>query len=347
MHNPDVAYLSFDTDQSRALDLASQDLANQGGPQASGVASNARIWAQRMSALLHVSQRAALQRFADGQLSVLFFSYLPCPGNDPAPMQLPELPALQQSFRCLYLAARSQLLLEMVRYRSFAFDIDNQGQQVRLVGNFKGGGHTPHPNEDRSLPVELSSHSGLRLGPHTEAPYHCSVIASEGHSPAPSALILTARWNPANEPTCIVPLQKIIERIGSLHALALTTPSFDFSRSDCFTAGQGAAGIASPMLQFDPNGGFALRYNSYRFSLNEQASEAAARAFDSFQSQVNQAIPLRFVLQPDSALLVNNSRALHGRDTLQDNRRLLIRLFGYSRFAQPIVITQDPFLVRG
>ncbi|MNJ70976.1 hypothetical protein D3C77_674720 [compost metagenome] len=101
------------------------------------------------------------------------------------------------------------------------------------------------------------------------------------------------------------------------------------------------------MLQFDPNGGFSLRYNAYRFSLNDHASDAAARAFDAFQALVKDTQPMPFVLQPDTALLINNSRALHGRDILQDNRRLLVRLFGYSRFASPVVLNDDPLLVRG
>ncbi|GLO30536.1 hypothetical protein PPUN12996_25920 [Pseudomonas putida] len=101
------------------------------------------------------------------------------------------------------------------------------------------------------------------------------------------------------------------------------------------------------MLQFEPNGGFSVRYNSYRFSLNDRACSAAARAFDAFQKALDNARPLAFVLQPDSALLINNSRALHGRDMVQDNRRLLIRQFGYSPFAVPLVLAEDPLLVRG
>ncbi|AHD12643.1 hypothetical protein C163_02545 [Pseudomonas sp. FGI182] len=31
----------------------------------------------------------------------------------------------------------------------------------------------------------------------------------------------------------------------------------------------------------------------------------------------------------------------------QDNRRLLIRQFGYSPFAVPLVLAEDPLLVRG
>ncbi len=66
-----------------------------------------------------------------------------------------------------------------------------------------------------------------------------------------------------------------------------------------------------------------------------------------FKKKLDNAQPLAFVLQPDSALLINNSRALHGRDRVQDNRRLLIRQFGYSPFAEPLVLVEDPLLVRG
>lgn len=37
----------------------------------------------------------------------------------------------------------------------------------------------------------------------------------------------------------------------------------------------------------------------------------------------------------------------HGRDVVQDNRRLLIRLFGYSAGASPVAISDDPLVVRG
>ncbi|PZQ36251.1 MAG: hypothetical protein DI560_25355, partial [Pseudomonas putida] len=95
------------------------------------------------------------------------------------------------------------------------------------------------------------------------------------------------------------------------------------------------------------NGGFSLRYNSYRFAVNDHASSAASRAFDIFQKTLSAAQPLAFVLQPDSALLINNSQALHGRDRVRDNRRLLVRQFGYSPFAHPLVLAEDPLLVRG
>lgn len=347
MQDSEVAHLSFDQRQLDQLHTASQDLARHGGPQMPGAASKARRCARLLEASLTPLQQAMINLFADGKLAAMHFSGLQLPRNDLLPDQLPPLQALESSFMCLYLASRSQVLLELVRHQAFAFDIDNNGKHVRLVGNFKGGGRVRRADEDDLAQVELSSHAGLRLGPHTEAPYHCSVQARDGHSPAPSALVLTARWNPANEPTRIVPLRGVIERLSSQEVLALTSQSFDFTRSECFVQGHGDGGCATSILQFDAHGGFAVRYNAYRFSLNEQASDAAGRAFDAFQARLAEAPVLNFVLQPDSVLLVNNSRALHGRDLLEDNRRLLVRLFGYSRFARSLVITQDPLLVRG
>lgn len=346
MHQPEVAYLNFSPEQSRTLATASQTIAELGGPESKGVAFQARLFARQLENTLNKQQLALLQRFIEGHVSALLFGQMPY-ADQPVPEHLPDINSLAHASRCLYLSSRNQLLLELARHRCFAFDIDNSGKQVRLVGNFKGGGCTPIRDENTNSTVENSSHAGLRLGPHTEAPYNCSTISTGDHSPAPSVLILTACWNPASEPTYVFPLRGVLEQLGSLHTLALTSPSFDFTRSDCFALGQGNAGEAISMLQFEPNGGFSIRYNSYRFSLNKHASSAVEHAFDSFVKLLNEVHPLAFVLQPDCALLINNNRALHGRDRLLDNRRLLIRQFGYSAAAVPLVLTEDPLLVRG
>ncbi|CAK9887280.1 MULTISPECIES: hypothetical protein [Pseudomonas] len=83
MQDSEVAYLSFDQDQARTLATASQHLAEFGGPQAAGVTSKARQWAQRLHLTLDTSKKAALQRFDDGQLSALMCSQITCPGSDP------------------------------------------------------------------------------------------------------------------------------------------------------------------------------------------------------------------------------------------------------------------------
>lgn len=346
MSHSEVAYLDFDREQAQAIAIASQSLTYAGGPEVENVAAQARLFAEWLESTLSAGQLSPLQRFIEGQLSALMFRRMPCPA-DPVPEELADISVLTGSNRCQYLASRNHLLLALAQHRSFAFDIDNAGRQVRLVGNFKGGGRIPRPDENSNIKVEISSHAGLQLGPHTEAPYNCSTIASNGHSPAPCALVLTARWNPAREPTHLIPLRGILERMDSLDVLALTSPSFDFTRSDCFAHGHGNAGKAVAMLQFNANGGFSLRYNSYRFSLNDNAGSAVARAFAAFRELLSRTQPVMLDLQADTALLINNGRTLHGRDIVQDNRRLLVRQFGYSRSAQPIVITEDPLLVRG
>lgn len=120
MLHSEVAYLDFSPEQSKAITFASQTIADLGGPEAKGVALQARIFADQLEQALSEDQRALLQRFNEGRLSALM--------------------------------------------------------------------------------------------------------------------------NPANEPTNVFPLREIIERLGSLDTLALTSTSFDFTRSDCFAHGQGNAG---------------------------------------------------------------------------------------------------------
>lgn len=345
--DPEYRQLLFTPSQAMLLHAGAQTITACGGSERPGAAARASVAALHLYRRLDARQQAVLQDYADGRLAVLECQGLHDFDGRPPPTQLPALQALQDDRCCRLLAARNQILLHLVQHRAFAYDLDNGGQLVRLVANFRGGGHQARPGETATTQVELSSHAGLALGPHTEAPYHCALQASDGHSPAPSTLILSARWNPGNEPTCIIPMAPVIERLSTRTALALTSPSFDYSRSDSFVAGSGEDGRGVSILQFDPNGGFALRYNSYRFSLNAQAGAAAAEALAQLTAAVKASTVIRCVLTPRSAVLINNYRALHCRDIVRDNRRLLIRLFGYSRFVTPIALSQDPLIVKG
>ncbi|UFH48169.1 hypothetical protein [Pseudomonas sp. KNUC1026] len=263
------------------------------------------------------------------------------------PPQLPSLAQLQRAPGCQRLAARNQILLSLVAHRAFAFDLDNQGLVVRVVANFQGGGAVARPEEVIGEPVGRSSHAGIALGPHTESPYHCAVNASAGQSPAPSSLALSALWNPAAEPTRVIPLAGILDSLPATDLLALTAPAFDYTRSDCFTAGKGANGYGVSLLQFDPNGGFAFRYNSYRHTASAHAPAVVRSALARLQSAIASTEPLMCTLRQDRALLINNYRALHCREVVRDNRRVLVRLFGYSRFARPVVVQHDPLIVKG
>lgn len=345
--DPEYARVSFSPAQAALLAQGAERVAAAGGPELPGAITRAKVAALRLRCTLNHSQLDILRRYADGQLAVLECTGLAAAQQDPLPSELPSLDILEAAPQTLYLAARNQILLHLVQHRAFAYDMDNGGRLIRLVGNFCGGGLRPRDDEPRDRDIELSSHAGLALGPHTEAPYHCAMRPADGHSPAPSTLILTARWNPLKEPTCIIPMTPIIDRIGARAALALTSSSFDYTRSDSFVPGSGMSGRGVSILQFDPNGGFALRYNSYRYSLSANASAAAADAFRKLDQEVRAGAVIRCVLTSSSAVLINNYRALHCRDIVQDNRRLLIRLFGYSRFVSPIVFNTDPLKVKG
>ncbi len=321
------------------------DIAHAGGPQAPGVLMMARQAATELRQSLSPEQQAQLRAYAAGGISAMVFNGLQAVTAGPPPLDLPPLSALESERYVLCLAARNQILLNLVDHRAFAYDMDNDGQIVRLVGNFKGGGKTKLDAEP--VKIELSSHSGLALGPHTEAPYWCSVEAQNGHSPAPSALILTALWNPMAEPTTVIPLRPILEKLGTMKALALTLPNFNFTRSDSFVDGKGESGRGVSILKYHEKAGFVARFNAYRFSVDTDAPQIVHDAYAAFCQAVNTCVPIQYVLSQQSALIINNDQALHCRDTVRDNRRLLVRLFGYASYVRQIVLNEDPLLVRG
>lgn len=344
---PEVLKFRFSEEQACLLDEVSLQVAIVGGPDSAGAAATCTKYAMCLKHSIDTAQLAILNAFASSQISAIEFTGMRLPTFDPVPEQLADMDELLEDSIVLYLASRNQVLLSLVGYRSFAFDIDNDGMQVRLVGNFKGGGTTPLVNEGVNHKAELSSHAGVGLGPHTEPPYNCSVLSEAGHSPAPSALILTARWNPLHEPTRLIPVRKVIAKLNGLEALALSSRSFCFTRSDCFIKDEGQAPGANSILQFDKHGDFTLRYSSYRYSPHDEASDSARHAYHSLQHLLEQAKTYAFVLHPDSALLINNNQTLHAREVIKDNRRLLVRLFAYSPDAQPLVLQEDPLVVRG
>jgi hypothetical protein len=158
---------------------------------------------------------------------------------------------------------------------------------------------------------------------------------------------LTAIYNPKDEPTSIIPIGPILEKIGPVSTLALTTRHFNFTRSDSFVEGVGEAGKNISMVEFDEHLGFVIRYNAYRFSVSDSAPHLVKKAFDLFASEVANCKPVTYSLSPKNALVINNDIALHCRDIIQDNRRLLVRLFGSSRSAKMLTTNPDPMIATG
>jgi hypothetical protein len=341
----EIRTFSFDIQQSTLLHKFVEELAAIGGPQAAGAKSRASLAATELKFSLSKSQCEMLGAYSDGLVSVLIFEGLQKITDVSPPNELPDLASLEKHYDVLCLAARNQILLKLVDNSAFAYDMDNEGKLVRLVANFKGGGLIKINAEPEIK--ELSSHSGLALGPHTEAPYWCAVNAKEGHSPSPSSLILSALWNPSLEPTRVIPLPPILERIGITNCLALTTGNFQFTRSDSFVSGKGEDGSNVSILEFDDKVGFAARFNSYRFSVNDNAGAFVKTAYTALCREVGEANPVEYTLTQESAMVINNVRALHCRDVIKDNRRVLVRIFGLSKFSLPIVISEDPLVLQG
>ncbi|MHC8289501.1 hypothetical protein ACYZUD_22340 [Pseudomonas sp. XS1P51] len=341
----EIRIFSFNIRQSAWLHKFAEELAAIGGPQAPGAESKASLAATELKFSFSKDQCELLAAYSNGLVCVLIFEGLQKITDVGPPNKLPDLTSLDNRYDVLFLAARNQILLKLVDNSSFAYDMDNEGKLVRLVANFKGGGLIKI-NAELEI-KELSSHSGLALGPHTEAPYWCAVNAKDGHSPSPSSLILSALWNPSLEPTRVIPLPPILEKIGVTNCLALTTGNFQFTRSDSFVSGKGEDGRNVSILEFDDKVGLAARFNSYRFSVNDNASNFVKTAYAALCRGVGEATPVEYTLTQESAMVINNVRALHCRDVIKDNRRVLVRIFGLSKFSSPIVISEDPLLLQG
>lgn len=341
----EVRTLSFTGEQSRLLHRVSEQLAAIGGPQSASADTTASSAVSELKRSLSETQRALLTAYSDGLVSLLIFDGLQQITDASPPAELPDLASLEDRHDILCLAARNQILLKLVDNSAFAYDMDNQGKLVRLVANFKGGGQNEIPAEPAIK--ELSSHSGLALGPHTEAPYWCAVNAENGHSPSPSSLILSALWNPGLEPTTVIPLPPILEKIGAIHSLALTARHFQFTRSDSFVDGKGEDGRNVSILQFDDRVGWVARFNSYRFSVQDNASQLVKTAYAALCQAISEAHPVEHTLTQESAMVINNVRALHCRDIIKDNRRVLVRVFGLSKFCSPIVLSKNPLMLQG
>lgn len=327
------------------------EIATIGGCQAKGVreiASNAGK--TLLEKYLNSEQKDEIQKFIHQKTCVVIFNNLYDKNIDNSiisiPSSLPKMEELEENLECLKLAASNQILLATVEQFAFAYDIDNHGKIMRLVGNFKGGGATKLENEDASK-VDKSSHSGIALGAHTEAPYHAATKIFNNHSPAPSSLVLTARYNPLSEPTTVIPLQPILEKLHYLDLLALTTENFDFTRSETFTSGKGTGGSKVSILEFNNDGIIGVKYNSYRFTANVHAPQSVKDALNRFNELINNSEQYKINLQPNTCMIINNTLALHCRDVIQDNRRLLIRIFGYKNNIEYISLEDDPVLAQG
>ncbi|MHC8322866.1 hypothetical protein ACYZT4_19615 [Pseudomonas sp. GB2N2] len=345
LREQEIRTFNFDSRQSALLHTFTEELAAIGGPQASG----AKPIASRAATVLNLSfskdQCELLGAYSDGLVCALIFEGLQKITDASPPDEQVDLLSLETRYDVLCLGSRNQILLSLVDNSAFAYDMDNEGKLIRLVANFKGGGLIKINSEPEIK--ELSSHSGLALGPHTEAPYWCAVNAKNGHSPSPSSLILSALWNPSLEPTRVIPLPPILEKIGFTHCLALTTNNFQFTRSDSFVSGKGEGGRNVSILEFDDKVGFAARFNSYRFSVKDNVSPFIKAAYDALCDGVGKAKPAEYTLTQESAMVINNIRALHCRDVIKDNKRVLVRIFGLSKFSRPIVLSEDPLLLQG
>lgn len=343
----DIQTIYFEKKQANYLHQLSDEIAFLGGPEDPRTSSLVSMGVIKLKEKLSSSQNSILHNYINGKTSVLVFENMNEFSIERDTLdKFPSLSVLEKSYDILYLGGRNQILLKLIEEDAFAYDIDNEGKLIRVVANLKGGGLNKLLDESET--VELSSHAGISLGPHTEAPYNCTFKSKDGLSPSPSSLILSAKCNPGLEPTLVIPISPILKRIGIENTLALTLNYFYFTRSDSFIDNKGDTMKKNvSILDFDEEQGYSIRYNSYRFSIDENAPILIKKAYKLFCEEINRTQPFEYAVTEKSAIIINNYRALHCRNIIEDNRRLLVRLFGISKKIQPTIISTNPLVIKG
>ena len=314
----------------------------------SSIIDRINIGAFKIKKTFSVVQNSILDNYKNGAISVLIFENMKefSIENDTLD-ECPPLAQLENSYDILYLGGRNQILLSLIEQESFAYDIDNEGKLIRVVANFKGGGL--HERSDELDSVEVSSHAGIPLGLHTEAPYNCTFKSKDSLSPSPSSLIISAKSNPGLEPTFVVPTLPILKKIGIENTLALTLNYFHFTRSDSFIEENKKEYQQKnvSIIDFDKKQGFSIRYNSYRFSIDESAPSLVKKAYKVFCEEIDEIHPYQHPLTQKSAIIINNYRAMHSRNIIKDNRRILVRLFGTLNKDDSTVLSHNPLVLKG
>lgn len=145
-----------------------------------------------------------------------------------------------------------------------------------------------------------------------------------------------------------MPVLPILEQLGIENTLALTLNYFHFTRSDSFIDSEDISQEKNvSIIDFNEKQGFSIRYNSYRFSVDDKAPFLIKNAYRIFCEKIKTIQPYEHVLTQQSAIIINNYRAMHSRNIVKDNRRILVRLFGTLNKANSIILRSNPLVLKG
>ena len=141
-------------------------------------------------------------------------------------------------------------------------------------------------------------------------------------------------------------MRPILDELSGSDVVNLAMKFFCFTRSDSYRDDAGTPHCV-PLVEAHADGRVSVRMNVHRAQPEDFAPEEVKRSFERFVAAIESATPSQVVLTATRAAAIRNTNCLHGRDSISDPRRLLIRLFGYSRQAVPQVIQADPMIVKG
>lgn len=315
-------------------------IAKNGGPQVSGSRKLAAESAQILVEFLTEDQKQIVSKFSSGEISLLVFRCMNAINNHVDSVFLSSSVKIKKEFYCLVLAARNQILLHLVSHCECPLGHDKPPFDV--IGNF---------NEDSEAWTEAGAPSGtaetasayrLALKARTEPPRRCSTVSPGVRPPTPSALILTARWNPRRELITAIPISRAIDKIDRKTISALTKHDFKlFLNGDSST--QSDMQHYFPILEYNDKNFVSINFNPYHSIPSDGLSDYSKAALEMLFNEISKLPMVRLSLDASSALLINNMKALNCCDLEPNDRQLIVKMAGYSKLGRHAAAVGNPF----
>lgn len=227
------------------------------------------------------------------------------------------------------LAARltAVLLNRLCGMETVAYGSENDGAPFVNLVTFSGFG-------------ALVERSQSAMRGHTDAasfPFRGTLDPSEPRiAPSPDIVLLAALRNPNQVPTMLTPLGSVVDRLGDEHISCLKEHRLVLQAQRSFQLGTKQVLGEEHLLDganvlYDSPEGLWVRYshgNSWVVDENDAEAVGAKLAFEAACAQVRRPV----VLAPGDFLLVNNRKALHGREQVGSavggESRWLLRSYG-------------------
>jgi len=223
----------------------------------------------------------------------------------------------------------AMVLLALAGGRSISYMSENSGALFVNLTTIPGVGRKEEKSK-KSMRGHTDAVSFPFPGPYKDTLY-------PDISPAPDILCLVCLRNPDKTHTRLIPLDDVIEKLEPETIQELQKEQFTIECQNTFRKGTrniiGEVHFAydANILQKNEDNNYMVRY-SHSKAAADHDNIPALKALEKFQNAIRDSI-IKVKLEPGDVIILNNRRALHGKDKHSENyglqTRWLLRSYGF------------------